>query len=903
MPPLQGALPDPVTQAFSDGLFPVTTHPELQTTSAAIPWLVPVIMVSFTDSTLTHGASELQYAMFDTTHSTATGSVIDYYDWVSGGRIHVRGEVVAQITLPHPANYYANSTYGLNAITTPQNDLGLVEDAVAATDPTVDWNRYDRDGDGFVDMLWIVHAGVGAEGSGSLSSLWSITGSAGEHWSNGGAIQTKDLIPGVLPSSKRYVFVNRFSILPERSSFKPGALSEIGVFCHEFGHALGLPDLYDTSSLGGGHGNVGPGLWSLMSTGAWGGDGHSPEYPTGMGAWSMLYLNLSPLVQPAQDTVVTVAPISSGGPVYEFFSQGLYNHEHFLVEQRYRQGFDRNLPANGLLVTQVDDAVIGVGLSSNRINAGPFPGMRVLEGDGDFDMARGWNRGDTSDVLPGAMQTTYLSDDTSPSLSTFGGAPTNLVMDAIQPQGNSTRVRLRVRAPGWYTGEDYTEQAFTPSSGYSRGRHTVVTAIGDEVEVFSDARSGVPQVMLRTRSFAGVWSPATAISASPAGAFDPTLALLPHDGLAVAWSDLRDGTSQIYYRRRIGGAWSDEQRLSIDTGGSPAIASDPNGLVHLCWFDSGSPRGRIQYLNFPGDQPGGLPLLVTDSLSRPSAPSITATLGGGAWMAWPDLATGNYVIDYARFRPDSGLTPRLRLTYPVSYAQPSVDLTTDRSGNVHFVWQQLATGACELHYQSYSTGNVVNVYDTVLVSSSSTVQNPSLWADPTGALHLVFERATNGGQLVQYKRWRVSRGWDYPSTDVSNTAEGSAGRISVVAVSPGDVSVSYASSSSGHTQERTRRRRLDAVPLAVEPGAPATPHRVALQVAPNPLRAGRELLVRMPNVAGRVELFDAGGRRVASSLSIGGFARFTPAQTRDLEPGLYFAALQGGGSGRLVVIR
>jgi M6 family metalloprotease-like protein len=902
MPALDGSLPAPVSQAFAAGLFPVTTHPELQTTSVSHSWLVPIIMVSFSDSALTHDSSELQYAMFDTTHSTPTGSVVDYYDWVSTGRIHVRGEVVARITLPHPANYYANSTYGLNAITTPQNDLGLVQDAVAAADPTVDWNRYDRDGDGFVDMLWIVHAGVGAEGSRSLASLWSITGSAMEHWSNGGAIQTTDLIPGVLPSSKRYVFVNRFSILPERSSFKPGALSEIGVYCHEFGHALGLPDLYDTSSPGGGA-NVGPGLWSLMSTGAWGGDGHSPEYPTGMGAWSMLYLGLSPLVQPAQDTVVTVAPISSGGAVYEFFSQGLYNPEHFLVEQRYRQGFDRNLPANGLLVTQVDDAVIGIGLSSNRINAGPFPGMRVLEGDGDFDMVRGWNRGDSSDVLPGAMQTTYLSDDTTPSLSTFGGSPTNLVMDAIQPQGSSTRVRLRVRAPGWYAGENYTEPTFTPTSGYSRGRHNVVTPYGDEVEVFSDARSGVSQVMLRTRAFAGTWSPASAISASPAGAFDPTLALLPHGGLAVAWSDLRDGQSQIYYRCRTGGTWGGEQRLSLDTGGSPAIAADAGGLVHLCWFDSGSPRGRIQYLNFPGAQPGGTPQLVTDSLSRPSAPSIAATIGGGAWMAWPDLATGNYVIDYARFRPDSGLTPRLRLTYPVSYAQPSVDLASDPAGNVHFVWQQLATGACELHYQRFESGNAVNVLDTVLVSNSGTVQNPSLWADPTGALHLVFERSTNGGQLVQYKRWRAGRGWDYPSTDVSSTSEGSAGRISVVAVSPGDVSVSYASSSSGRTEERTRRRRLDAVPLAVDPGAPVPARRVALQVAPNPLRAGRELLVRMPNVAGRVELFDAVGRRVASTLSTGGFARFTPAQTRDLEPGLYFAALKGGESGRLVVIR
>jgi hypothetical protein len=272
-------------------------------------------------------------------------------------------------------------------------------------------------------------------------------------------------------------------------------------------------------------------------------------------------------------------------------------------------------------------------------------------------------------------------------------------------------------------------------------------------------------------------------------------------------------------------------------------------------------------------------------------------------MAWPDLGTGNYVIDYARFRPDSGATPRLRLTYPVAFAQPSVDIAADRSGNVHFVWQQVSTGAYELHYQVHPGSGPYNVIDTTLVSSSGIVQNPSLWIDPTDAIHLVFERSTPQGQLIQYKRWRAWRGWDYPATDVSNTAEGSAGRPNVVAISPGNVSVTYASSLSGRAQERTRRRRLDPVPLAVDPAGPPPAHRAALQVAPNPLRAGRELLVRTPGAAGRVELFDATGRRVATAGSTGGVARFTTQQTRDLEPGLYFAALHGGATGRLVVVR
>jgi hypothetical protein len=432
----------------------------------------------------------------------------------------------------------------------------------------------------------------------------------------------------------------------------------------------------------------------------------------------------------------------------------------------------------------------------------------------------------------------------------------------------------------------------------------VVSSAGDEYETFSDSRSGVPQVMLRSRAFAGPWSAATAVSASPSGAFDPTIALLPGDGLAIAWSDLRDGQSQIYFRARIGGAWGPERRLSEISGGSPAIAADPSGFVHVCWTDPGPPRPRIQYLRFPAGAPGGEPSVVTDSTSRPSAPCITATPSGIAWMAWPDLGTGNYVVQFARSVPDSGLTLPRRLTYPINFAQPSVDVAADTSGSVHFVWQQLATGACELHYERIPRLGFPYPGDTTLVSAPEAVQNPSLFVDRTGAVHVAYERSTSQGQMIRYKRWRPGPGWDYPATDVSNTSDGSAGRVNVLAVTPGDVSVLYSSSKAGSSQVRTRRRRLDPIPTAVEPVAAPSP-RIAFRMGPNPLRPGRELRVACAGAseAGIVELFDTAGRRVASARALGGMARFSPAQTRTLMPGLYFAALRGGASGRLAVIR
>src|SRR5262249_40895449 len=163
------------------------------------------------------------------------------------------------------------------------------------------------------------------------------------------------------------VRIDRFTVLPELSGFHPGQLDEIGVFCHEFGHTLGLPDLYDTSVLGGAA-NTGPGNWCLMSSGAYGGDGISPEYPphmgacgspSRMGAWCSLWLGWVSRVRPMQDTTVALLPIADGSPILEFAFQGEDAPEHFLLENRVREGFDRKLPNAGLLVTQVDEAMMG----------------------------------------------------------------------------------------------------------------------------------------------------------------------------------------------------------------------------------------------------------------------------------------------------------------------------------------------------------------------------------------------------------------------------------------------------------------------------------------------------------------------------------------------------------------
>src|SRR5205085_9063314 len=126
------------------------------------------VLASFADQPLGDAAvyggrtpqEYFQTQLFDTTGATTTGSVFDYYQWVSGNRIRVIGKVVATVQLPQPKAYYARGNWGLPSGPTDQSIYGFVTGALANADFQTDWNQFDRNHDGMVDMLWVVHSGL-----------------------------------------------------------------------------------------------------------------------------------------------------------------------------------------------------------------------------------------------------------------------------------------------------------------------------------------------------------------------------------------------------------------------------------------------------------------------------------------------------------------------------------------------------------------------------------------------------------------------------------------------------------------------------------------------------------------------------------------------------------------------
>lgn len=210
-------------------------------------------------------------------------SMKQYYEEQSGGTLIINGTVTDWYTAPETAAYYGASTDEAN----DARPRELVADALKelVNDPSINLadfdqiDRYDLDGDGnyhepdgMIDYLLVIHAGVGEEaGGGSLGSdaIWS------HRWTLGGLYS----IPGTEyqddEGNTRNYYAYDYIINPEDGS--------AGVFCHEFGHDLGLPDEYDTQYSSGTSEPIS--RWSLMSSGSWSGTIQGTE-PTGISPYS-----------------------------------------------------------------------------------------------------------------------------------------------------------------------------------------------------------------------------------------------------------------------------------------------------------------------------------------------------------------------------------------------------------------------------------------------------------------------------------------------------------------------------------------------------------------------------------------------------------------------------------------
>jgi len=367
---------------------------------------VLVLLVDFDDNPYTGGKTvadpvDFDSILFSTDGVNPTGSMTEYYSENSYGNIVILGDVRGWYRMPQSYSYYVDDRAGIGSVY-PQNSRGLARDAVNAAEADgVDFSRYDTYGangpDGEIDGLMIVHAGPGFEKTGDNTDMQSHKWDLGIYY---------QFIDGIK--------IDVFTIQPEEypTSKVTSEISPIGVFCHEFGHVLGLPDLYDidyepvTSA--------GVGQWSLMASGCYLGDARRPAH---LDAWSKTRLGfVSPIEVHENMADVEIPQVETNPVIYKLWKDGEYGDEYFLIENRSRTGFDCMLPGEGLMIYHVDETA-----TYNNINVDHYH-VAVEQADGLFqiELAAG-NSGDNGDPWPGAQHKRSFDDLSIPSGRGYGG--------------------------------------------------------------------------------------------------------------------------------------------------------------------------------------------------------------------------------------------------------------------------------------------------------------------------------------------------------------------------------------------------------------------------------------------------------------------------------------------------
>ncbi|MGZ8686989.1 MAG: immune inhibitor A domain-containing protein, partial [Gaiellaceae bacterium] len=236
-------------------------------------------------------------------------SMRNYYIEASSGRYAVNGTVEDWVQVPSNEAAYGSNYCG--SIVCVRDIQRLLEDTFTAwyakqiaagkTDTQINtylmqfdvWDRYDHDGDGnfnesdgYIDHYQSVHAGEGEETGGGAQGTDAI-------WSHRSYINTAGIgfqgptgnpLGGLRVGGSNF-WVGDYTVEPENGG--------VGVFTHEFGHDLNLPDEYDTSGNTGGAENS-TGYWTNWSQGSYGSDGQASSgignHPISMTAWERLFL-------------------------------------------------------------------------------------------------------------------------------------------------------------------------------------------------------------------------------------------------------------------------------------------------------------------------------------------------------------------------------------------------------------------------------------------------------------------------------------------------------------------------------------------------------------------------------------------------------------------------------------
>lgn len=419
---------------------------------------IPVIMVAFADLDFLPANDRTKIDRFLNEEGYkdeqyAIGSVADYFNHSSKGHFKPHFEVVAKVTLPNGYKYYG----GKSGSSADARRSEAIREAVRLAEAQgVDFSKYSSDGHS--PLISVLHAGPGEQedfGKDYEDYFWA-------HFSQTSiSAGTTTFDSYLLTNETMRDFDDAYNVTNEH-------MTGIGTFCHELGHALGLPDLYDVNGTTNGKGNT-PGYWDIMDY-QFMYDGFRPMEYSAYERSMMGWLDVKRISKSARNGVYDLAPLGTAkkgeNEAYRIVNPA-NDKEYFLLENRQKSTFYMdNMLGSGMLVWRINyDSNLW---SGNRVNIDAnHQRVCVVPADGAWQDNADLNLRDaenkrytfTGDLFPGYANVTSFDAE----LCNFGTGRFEGTVSNIEVQNGTNHVTFTYADPTLITSiETFSTQNGAP---------------------------------------------------------------------------------------------------------------------------------------------------------------------------------------------------------------------------------------------------------------------------------------------------------------------------------------------------------------------------------------------------------------------------------------------------------
>ncbi len=382
-----------------------------------------ILLAEFSDLKMTYTTDK-----FENIINGEIGSAKKYFEdqFLEAGKFTF--EVGPLVTLSRTHDYYGKNENGKNDVNAPQ---AVAEACRLAEKSGIDFSRFDDDGDGTVDNVFLFVAGKDEAEGGGDNCIWSYT------W---------DLESAGIKLSLNGKKIGRYCISSELGLRSNGKylFTTIGTFCHEYSHSLGLMDMYDTDlESSGGTSKCLWGSTSLMDRGNYNNEGKTPPY------YNAIDRDMLGIGKPEElkEGRYLLEPVSENGRFFKYETSN--PGEYYLIECRSNSNWDTYIGGKGLAIYHIDKSGNDTGWSpvyernataaerwiSNEVNCRPL--HECAEMIESFAKAE-----DASQIFWPFARNNSFSSQTTPAFKFWDGTFSPLSITEIMTVGDKISFKV-----------------------------------------------------------------------------------------------------------------------------------------------------------------------------------------------------------------------------------------------------------------------------------------------------------------------------------------------------------------------------------------------------------------------------------------------------------------------------